>query len=71
MKVELQDRKANTETHWTDNVVTCRLGDTAVEVRQSADGTCMVIGIVKGHVSIEPRSSEVRLVVTEPGKRTR
>ena len=71
MKVTLLKPTERTTVGSSVEKVTCALNNSVVEIRQSSDGTCMIVAIVKGHVSIEPRSSEVRLVVNDTGKRTR
>lgn len=45
------------------NEVICALGDTTVAVRQSTDGTCMIVQIRGGKTTMEPRAAAIHIVV--------
>jgi hypothetical protein len=65
MKVAIIDGKATfypPASFEEPEQVVCTLGDSEVTVRQSTDGTCLVVAI-KGKVTMEPRSAAIWLVV--------
>lgn len=46
-----------------DGKVVFTLNGIELDVRQSTDGTCMIVAIRSGNVSMEPRAAAIWLVV--------
>ena len=67
MKVRLSKySSAGDQGYNVDDRVTCTLNGAEVEVRQSTDGTCLIVAIKNGHankVHMESRAAAIWLVV--------
>lgn len=70
MKVTLSKfASVGDQTYDVQDRVVAELNGATVEVRQSTDGSCMVV-VIDGQVSMEPRKAAIWLVVKAPSEAT-
>lgn len=58
-----QESVAQGSSHDVTGKVVFKLNGVELEVRQSTDGTCLVVAIRGGKVALEPRAAAIWIVV--------